>query len=54
MLRRRVVAALVVAIAAAGCSGSDDDTPERAARTHELATFNPAYLSPMSAKGTSM
>jgi uncharacterized surface protein with fasciclin (FAS1) repeats len=34
MLRRRVVAALVVAIAA-GCSGGDDDTPDRAARTHE-------------------
>jgi uncharacterized surface protein with fasciclin (FAS1) repeats len=35
MLSRRVVAALAVAIAAAGCSGGDDDTPERAARTHE-------------------
>jgi uncharacterized surface protein with fasciclin (FAS1) repeats len=32
---RHVVAALVVAIAAAGCSGGNDDTPERAARTHE-------------------
>ena len=31
MLERRVVAALAVAIAAAGCSGGDDDTPERAA-----------------------
>jgi uncharacterized surface protein with fasciclin (FAS1) repeats len=36
MLKRRVVAALVVAIAAAGCSG-DDDTPERAVRTHEAS-----------------
>jgi uncharacterized surface protein with fasciclin (FAS1) repeats len=35
MLERRVVAALVVAIAAAGCSGGDDDTPDRAARTHD-------------------
>ena len=35
MLERRVVAALAVAIAAAGCSGGDDDTPDRAARTHE-------------------
>jgi uncharacterized surface protein with fasciclin (FAS1) repeats len=35
MLGRRVVAALVVAIAAVSCSGSDDDTPDRAARAHE-------------------
>ena len=35
MLRRRVVAALVAAIAAASCSGSGDDTPERAARGRE-------------------
>jgi uncharacterized surface protein with fasciclin (FAS1) repeats len=35
MLERRVVAALVVAIAATGCSGGDDDTPERAARPDE-------------------
>ena len=35
MFNRRVVAALVVAIAAAGCSGGDDDMPDRAARTHE-------------------
>jgi hypothetical protein len=35
MLKGRVVAALVVAIAAAGCSGGDDDTPERAVRPHE-------------------
>jgi Fasciclin domain len=35
MPKRRVVAALVVAIAATGCSGGDDDTPERAARPHE-------------------
>jgi uncharacterized surface protein with fasciclin (FAS1) repeats len=35
MLKRRVVAALVGAIAAAGCSGGDDDTPDRAARTHK-------------------
>jgi uncharacterized surface protein with fasciclin (FAS1) repeats len=34
MLKRRVVAALVGAIAAAGCSG-DDDTSDRAARTHK-------------------
>ena len=34
-MRYRVVAALVAAIAAAGCSGGDDHTPERAARTHE-------------------
>jgi len=34
MLKRRVVAAFVVAIAAAGCSGGDDDTPDRAVRTH--------------------
>jgi uncharacterized surface protein with fasciclin (FAS1) repeats len=31
MLRRRVAAALVVAVAAAGCSGGDDGTPERTA-----------------------
>lgn len=38
MLKRRVVAAaLVMAIAAARCSGRDDDTPERAARTHETS-----------------
>jgi uncharacterized surface protein with fasciclin (FAS1) repeats len=35
MLKRRGVVALVVAIAAAGCSGSDDDGPERASLTHE-------------------
>jgi uncharacterized surface protein with fasciclin (FAS1) repeats len=35
MLERRGVVALVVAIAAAGCSGSDDDRPERASRTQE-------------------
>jgi uncharacterized surface protein with fasciclin (FAS1) repeats len=35
MLQRRVVAALVVAIAASGCSGGGDDTPERAAPIHE-------------------
>jgi uncharacterized surface protein with fasciclin (FAS1) repeats len=35
MLKRRVVAALVVAIAATGCSGGDDDMPDRAARTHQ-------------------
>jgi hypothetical protein len=35
MLRRRVVATLVVAIAAVGCSGGDDDTPERTARAQE-------------------
>ena len=34
MLKRRGVVALVVAIAAAGCSGSDD-SPEQASRTHE-------------------
>jgi uncharacterized surface protein with fasciclin (FAS1) repeats len=33
MLERRGVVALVVAIAAAGCSGTDDDTPEQASRT---------------------
>jgi uncharacterized surface protein with fasciclin (FAS1) repeats len=33
MLERRVVAALAVAIAAAGCSGGDDDTPQRANRS---------------------
>jgi uncharacterized surface protein with fasciclin (FAS1) repeats len=32
MLTGRVVAALAVAIAAAGCSGGDDDTPGRAAQ----------------------
>jgi len=37
MLRRRVVAALVVAIAAS-CSGCDDDTPDRAARSDETTT----------------
>jgi uncharacterized surface protein with fasciclin (FAS1) repeats len=37
MLRRRVVAPWVVAIAAASCSGCADDTPERAARAHETA-----------------
>jgi uncharacterized surface protein with fasciclin (FAS1) repeats len=35
MLRRRVVAALVVAIAAVSCSGRNDDTPERAAPARE-------------------
>jgi uncharacterized surface protein with fasciclin (FAS1) repeats len=35
MVERRVVAALVVAIAATGCSGGDDDMPDRAARTHQ-------------------
>jgi uncharacterized surface protein with fasciclin (FAS1) repeats len=35
MLRRRVAAALVVAIAAVSCSGSNDDTPEQAARARE-------------------
>ena len=35
MLRRRVVAALVVAIAAVSCSACNDDTPERAARAGE-------------------
>jgi hypothetical protein len=35
MLRRRVVAALVVAIAAVSCSACNDDTPERAARARE-------------------
>ena len=34
MLKRRGVVALVVAIAAAGCSGSDD-SPKQASRTHE-------------------
>ena len=34
MLERRGVVALVVAIAAAGCSGGDD-SPEQASRTHE-------------------
>jgi uncharacterized surface protein with fasciclin (FAS1) repeats len=37
MLGRRVVAALVVAIAVAGCSGGEDDTPERAAATQKAA-----------------
>jgi uncharacterized surface protein with fasciclin (FAS1) repeats len=35
MLKRRVVAALVVAIAAVSCSACNDDTPERAARARE-------------------
>jgi Fasciclin domain len=35
MPRRRVAAALVVAIAAASCSSCADDTPERAARAPE-------------------
>jgi Fasciclin domain len=35
MLRRRVVAALVVAIAAVSCFGCSDDKPERAARAPE-------------------
>jgi uncharacterized surface protein with fasciclin (FAS1) repeats len=35
MLKRRGVVALAVAMAAAGCSGSDDDRPEQASRTHE-------------------
>jgi Fasciclin domain len=35
MLRRRVVAALVAAIAATSCSGGDDGTPERTARARE-------------------
>jgi uncharacterized surface protein with fasciclin (FAS1) repeats len=35
MLRRRVVAALVVAIAAVSCSACNDDTPEQAARARE-------------------
>jgi hypothetical protein len=38
MLRRRVVAALVAAIAATSCSGSSDDTPERAAQPRETLT----------------
>jgi uncharacterized surface protein with fasciclin (FAS1) repeats len=37
MPKRRVVAALVVAIAATGCSGGDDDTPERAPSTSIVA-----------------
>jgi uncharacterized surface protein with fasciclin (FAS1) repeats len=35
--KRRVVAALVVAIAAAGCSAGDDDAPERADQTPKVA-----------------
>jgi uncharacterized surface protein with fasciclin (FAS1) repeats len=35
MLKRRVVAALVVAIAAVSCSACNDDTSERAARARE-------------------
>jgi hypothetical protein len=38
MLRRRVVAALLVAIAAASLSGCADDTPERAAPAPETST----------------
>jgi hypothetical protein len=38
MLGRRVVAALFVAIAAASCSGGDDDTPERAARPRQTTS----------------
>jgi uncharacterized surface protein with fasciclin (FAS1) repeats len=38
MLRRRVVAALVVAIAAVSCLGCSDDKPERAARAPETPT----------------
>ena len=38
MLRRRVVAALVVAIAATGCSGGDEDTPDRTAGARETTT----------------
>jgi uncharacterized surface protein with fasciclin (FAS1) repeats len=34
--KRRVVAALVVAIAAAGCSAGDDDAPERADQTPKV------------------
>ena len=38
MLKGRVVAALAVAIAAAGCSGRDDETPGRAAQPHQANT----------------
>jgi hypothetical protein len=45
MLRRRAVAALVVAIAAVSCSGCNDDTPERAAPArgtpNELVVIGP-------------
>jgi uncharacterized surface protein with fasciclin (FAS1) repeats len=38
MLKGRVVAALAVAIAAAGCSGGDDETPGRAAQPNQANT----------------
>jgi Fasciclin domain len=46
VLRRRVVAALVVASAAASCSGSNDDTPDRATRARETPNA-PAVIGPL-------
>ncbi len=46
MLRRRAVAALVVAIAGVSCSGGSDDPPERAASTRE-ATKPPGVTGPL-------
>jgi uncharacterized surface protein with fasciclin (FAS1) repeats len=47
MPKRRVVAALVVAIAVAGCSGSDDETPERAARTTDTVAKTSIVSGPL-------
>jgi uncharacterized surface protein with fasciclin (FAS1) repeats len=46
MLRRRVVAALVVAIAAVSCSGGNDDTPDRTARARETPNA-PVVIGPL-------
>ncbi len=46
MLRRRAVAALVVAVAGVSCSGGSDDPPEQAASTRE-ATKPPGVTGPL-------
>ena len=46
LVRRSVVAALAVAIAGVGCSGRDDDTPERAAPAPKPPT-TPAVIGPL-------
>src|SRR5687768_12745597 len=46
MLRRRVVAALAVAIVAVSCSGCGDDAPERAAQAREIPN-TPEVVGPL-------